>query len=264
MEQAQAKRWSPSFLAQAKLQNAWPLTTPAWFLILTTAWFCFLAVFHAFPQIDVAIADIFFEQADCLPTDRPGLVCGVFLPATEPMLRIVRRILFYMPVILAVALIVVLLQNLHHHGSTYCTKRTRACGIALFALVIGPYLLVNLVIKSVSGRPRPYETDIFGGDKVFSAAGSFDGACYSNCSFISGESAGAGWVACLIVLVPARWRPLLAPPLLLVSLISPALRVAFGGHYFSDALLGYLSAIVVYVGIIAYFEMTQPLKKQSL
>ncbi|MGE7369934.1 phosphatase PAP2 family protein [Neorhizobium sp. NPDC001467] len=243
--------------------SAWITGARGWFLVLATLWFCLLAVFHAFPQIDVLTADAFFEQSACLADSQAGRTCGQFFAANETVLRAARRALFYMPVFFAVVLIVVLVRNLQHHGATYCTLRTRRCVIALIALFTGPYLLVNLILKSVSGRPRPYETDLFGGDKLFTAAGSFDGSCYNNCSFVSGEAAGAGWVACLIVLVPARYRPYVAPPLILAMLASPILRISFGGHYLSDAMLGFLSSAVVYAGITAYFEMTQAEKKRG-
>lgn len=261
MEQAQAKRWANPFPNSTR-STIWLTGSKAWFLILSTAWFCLLALFHAFPQIDVAIADAFFSQSACVTGDLPGRICGIFSPSTDYLLQIIRRVLFYMPVFFAIVLIVVLVRNLQHHGATYCAERTKNCWIALTALIAGPYLLVNLILKSVSGRPRPYETDLFGGDKLFAAAGSFDGSCYNNCSFISGEAAGAGWVACLIFLVPARYRPLVAPPLLAITLVSPALRISFGGHYFSDALLGFLSSAVVYAGVTVYFEMTQGEKKR--
>lgn len=261
MEQAQAKRWVYVFPTSTR-STIWLTGPKGWFLILSTLWFCLLALFHAFPQIDVAIADAFFNPSVCVTGDLPGRICGAFTLSTDFLLQIVRRVLFYMPVFFGIVLIVVLIKNLQHHGATYCAERTKNCWIALAALIAGPYLLVNLIMKSVSGRPRPYETDLFGGDKLFAAAGSFDGSCYNNCSFISGEAAGAGWVACLIFLVPARYRLFVAPPLFAVTLVSPALRVSFGGHYFSDALLGFLSSVVVFAGVTAYFEMTQNEKKR--
>lgn len=233
-----------------------------WFLILSTLWFCLLALFHAFPQIDVEIAKAFFDPSSCIAANKTADICSFFPLANDSGLQGVRRVFFYMPAFFAVVLIIVLVRNLQHHGATYCVDTTRRCWIALIALISGPYILVNLILKSISGRPRPYETDMFGGQRLFSAAGSFDGSCYTNCSFVSGEAAGAGWVACLIFMLPARYRAVVAPPLLVITLASPALRVSFGGHYFSDALLGFLLSVVVYAGVTAYFEMTQNEKKR--
>lgn len=263
MQQAQAKRLVTVFSASARSTNPWITGARGWLLLLSVLWICLLALFHAFPQLDVMIAGAFFSQSACLAGDLPGRICGAFSLSSDYALQALRRALFYMPIFFAVVLIVALIRNLEHHGATYCAERTRKCWIALVALIAGPYLLVNLILKTVSGRPRPYETDMFGGEKLFAAAGSLDGTCSNNCSFISGEAAGAGWVACLIVLVPARYRPLVAPPLIAFTLVSPALRISFGGHYLSDALLGFLSSAVVYAGVTAYFEMTQNEKKRA-
>lgn len=263
MEQVQAKQWGAAL--PAPTPPATPVMSGArgWFLGLLAAWLCLLALFHAFPQLDLMVAKAFFDPVACVAGDLPGRICGDFAPSDQEMLQLLRRILFYMPVFFAGVILVLLIRNLQHHGATYDRDLTQRCWTALVAIAAGPYLLVNLILKSVSGRPRPYETDIFGGDKLFTAAGSFDGSCYNNCSFISGEAAGAGWVACLIVLAPPRWRPYIAPPLIAVTLVSPALRISFGGHYLSDAVLGFLSSAVVYAGVAAYFEMTQAAKKQA-
>ena len=84
---------------------------------------------------------------------------------------------------------------------------------------VDPQILVNLLLKSYSGRPRPHQTDLFGGDLPFMPAGSFSGQCENNCSFISGEAAGAGWLICLIPLLPPRLRLALAPGIIAVSLL---------------------------------------------
>ncbi|MEN9895310.1 MAG: hypothetical protein RIR97_1162, partial [Pseudomonadota bacterium] len=58
--------------------------------------------------------------------------------------------------------------------------------LLLASWVICTGLIVNLLLKAHSGRPRPVNTDLFGGTEMFMAAGSFGGSCQSNCSFISG------------------------------------------------------------------------------
>ena len=136
-------------------------------------------------------------------------------------------------------------------------------GLMLVSLLLGPYVLVNLLIKEFSGRPRPYQTDIFGGDMVFMPAGSFGGECARNCSFVSGEGAAAGWLFCLILLLPSRNRLLLVPLILFGSLFTPALRVAFGGHYLSDVILGWLSSLVVVALVMGVAEVLRLMKKRE-
>ena len=58
------------------------------------------------------------------------------------------------------------------------------------SLLLAPGLLVNVVLKEVSARPRPNQVENFGGSAEFRPWFRFDGACRSNCSFVSGEGVG--------------------------------------------------------------------------
>ncbi|MFD1746149.1 phosphatase PAP2 family protein [Rhizobium helianthi] len=227
-----------------------PLT---WLIVLFCLWWALLAVFYAFPQIDIWVSEQFFLKGACLSESPLSGICGSFPYAGEELLIHVRRLYFYLPVAAAVLLALAIVRNLQHHGATYNAKATRQYWIALVSGALGPYLLVNLILKTISGRPRPYQTDFFGGAHQFTAAGTLDGSCLNNCSFISGEAAGAGWMACLIVLLPPRLRLFLGPPLIAFCLVSPFLRVGFGGHYLSDAVLGFLSSCVVYAAVTVYY-----------
>ncbi|MCY1664021.1 phosphatase PAP2 family protein [Rhizobium sp. SL86] len=234
----------------------------AWLVTLTAAWWLLLALFYFNPQLDVFVARAFFQQVACADGSPASKICGLFPYAGDSELVLLRKFLFYLPGIVAICILARLIQNLQHHGATYDAARTRRYAIALTAFALGPYVLVNLILKTISGRPRPYETDLFGGLQSFTAAGTLDGSCLKNCSFISGEAAGAGWIACLIVLLPPRLRLVVAPPIIAICLVSPILRVAFGGHYISDVLLGFLSSCVVYAAVATYFQMTQSVKKR--
>lgn len=227
----------------------------AWFLLLFSCWWLLLAFFYLFPEIDIWISHQFFVETSCGLKGNGAGICGYFPSANSPLLIVIRKIYFYLPATAAVAVLVLLIRNLQHHGATYDKCKTRRYSTALIAGLLGPYFLVNVVLKTISGRPRPYETDFFGGDLLFVPAGSFNGACTANCSFISGEAAGMGWLVCLIImLLPSRLRPLVAPPLVACCLVSPWLRLSFGGHYLSDVVLGFLSSAVVYAAVAVYYE----------
>ncbi len=235
----------------------------AWLITLLGVWLAILAYFYVNPNLDIYVARAFFQQVACASDATTARVCGLFPYSAESALILVRKFLFYLPGLVALIILIRLLQNFQHHGATYDAKKTERYSIALIAFALGPYVLVNLVLKTISGRPRPYQTDLFGGMETFTAAGTLDGACLKNCSFISGEAAGAGWLACLIVLLPPKLRWIVAPPVIGFCLVSPMLRVTFGGHYLSDVLLGFLSSCVVYAAVATYFEMTQASEKRG-
>lgn len=234
-----------------------------WLLLLIILWSGLLFAFYALPKIDLQVSDAFFKETACHYWIHVERICGYFPYSRQDIFVALRKVLFYTPALAAFYLLVVLLQNLQHHGATYCRHMTRKICIALISFLAGPLVIVNLVIKELSSRPRPHQTDSFGGEASFMAAGSFQGACDSNCSFISGEAAGAGWIACLIVLMPRPLRPVLGPPLIALSLLSPALRLAFGGHYLSDVVLGWLSSLVIYAAVATCFEMSQQKIKRA-
>ncbi|WP_244624855.1 phosphatase PAP2 family protein [Rhizobium daejeonense] len=230
-------------------------------LAMVFLWFLLLVLFHFLPQIDIAVSRAFFVPATC-PEANPTRVCGGFTYGRDALYAFLRKALFYAPAIGAVALVIALLNALRNPRSPDSTRRIKNYAVSLITLLLGPYVLVNLILKQVSERPRPYETDLFAGPLPFVPAGSFAGQCEDNCSFISGEAAGAGWLVCLIFLLPDRLRPVLGPAIIVVSFVTSAFRVAFGGHYLSDVLLGWLSTLVLFTAVFAVFEIARSRKNQ--
>lgn len=232
-------------------------------LALLTLWFLLLAIFHFAPSLDIAASRAFFERVPCAAGTASLTVCGDFPYRLDGLYLFLRKVLFYAPSAAAVVVVIALIKALQHHGATYEPLKVRRYALSLLAFFLGPYVLVNLLLKSYSGRPRPHQTDLFGGDLPFMPAGSFSGQCENNCSFISGEAAGAGWLICLIPLLPPRLRLALAPGIIAVSLVTPAFRLAFGGHYLSDVTLGWLSSPVVFAVVVAVFEIARVRKNAA-
>ncbi len=116
------------------------------------------------------------------------------------------------------------------------------------SLTIGPGLVVNAFFKELWGRPRPVDIRNFGAEWTFMPAWVPGGACQSNCSFPSGEASSSMWLIALVFVVPPTWRrATLAAVLVWATLIS-ANRIAFGGHFLSDVLIGWgMTTLVVLV-----------------
>jgi len=242
---------SPTFL---KLRTAGDA-----FIALLCLWWVLLAVFSAFPEIDLAVARVFFDNEQCTAVAAVAAVskvCGFFPYADDQHMRFLRQGLLLLPYIVAGVLCWMLFACMQHHGATFQSERARNLQAALGSLVIGPIVIVNFGLKAFSGRPRPRDTDLFGGMLDFMHAGSFAGKCVANCSFVSGEAAGAGWLFCLIWIIPQPLRAALALPIGAISIIIPAMRVAFGAHYLSDVVLGWLSSPVAFAAVIALSQTT--------
>ena len=67
----------------------------------------------------------------------------------------------------------------------------RATLFVLATFALGPWLLVNGVLKEFWGRARPRALLEFGGRSTFSPAWWISDRCNRNCSFASGEAASA-------------------------------------------------------------------------
>ncbi|MCG2663967.1 phosphatase PAP2 family protein, partial [Brevundimonas sp.] len=114
----------------------------------------------------------------------------------------------------------------------------------------GPGLVVNLVLKGLWGRARPVQIDQFGGDAAFTPVWMVSDACQSNCSFVSGEGSSAAWmVGVLLVVTPAKWRPVVLPLAVVYAFALSMNRLAFGGHFLSDILLSWALTALVMTGV---------------
>ncbi len=123
--------------------------------------------------------------------------------------------------------------------------RPRSALALILALLLGPGLLVNGVLKPHGGRPRPLEVTQFGGPLPFVDWWNPTGACDGNCSFMSGEAATAAWMFGPAMLVPPPWRALAIGAAAAFTIAIGFMRVAAGGHFLSDVLVGAFSTIVI-------------------
>ena len=226
-------------------------------LLAALLWFGLLWLFHAFPSLDLAATGFFFEPAQCPEGAGPLQNCGLFPLSQQPWMIALRYGFYYLPH--ATALIIIFLMvRARRQGDLSGRLFIRRSWILLASLLVGPVILVNGLLKGWSGRPRPYDSLPFGGDTAFAAAGDFTGSCARNCSFISGEASGMGWLVCAALLIPRPWRAIVFPPLLAMTVLASSMRVMFGGHYMSDALLGWLSSIVVFLLLAVIAGWPQP------
>lgn len=196
----------------------------------------FSAVFLVFPGLDMAVSGLFHRPAD-----------GFFL-AGDPMLMALRRSsTFVVVAMLAVPLARWLWRTTRGRNGR---RAGRQALFLLFGLALGPGLVVNLLFKEVWGRARPIQIEAFGGRAPFTPAWAPSDACVSNCSFVSGEGAAAAWmVGAAVILVPARLRPLLLPPMIAYATMLSVNRIAFGGHFLSDVLLSWALTVLALIAL---------------
>jgi membrane-associated phospholipid phosphatase len=229
-----------------------PYKPSATFFILVAAWIVLLWIFYAIPALDLRISSLFFTGPGCT-VKLQDLACGYFpLRSLKPVTAL-RWALYYLPHIAFAIIILAIIGGLLVRQVRERLPLARLV-LAIASLGLSTGLIVNLFLKSFSGRPRPFQTIFFGGPMEFVPAGSFSGECTRNCSFVSGEASSAGWLLCLLFLLPPDHRRWLGPPIIVASVTTAFLRVAVGSHFASDVLLGWLLSIVVFQGLLTAQE----------
>jgi lipid A 4'-phosphatase len=124
----------------------------------------------------------------------------------------------------------------------------RAVIFLLGTLILSAGVLTNLTFKSYWGRPRPVVVTQFNGSQQFVPWWDPRGGCGRNCSFFSGEGATAFWTYAPAALTPPPWRPLAYAAATLFGVTTSALRMAFGGHFFTDvAAAGLVTFLVIWL-----------------
>jgi len=222
------------------------LARPGTALALTAGWLALCLVLWAVPAVDIAVSSALFRAEAC--TTAAKTVCGIFPAGHNDALLLARRVLHYLPAV-SVGVVAAGLAAAAWGGQGWRASGQRLKAAILLTFLLGPGLLVNGILKAHWGRPRPASTQLFGGDLPFVPAGQWSDACSGNCSFVSGEASGVAVLVFLAALAPAPWRRGTALALGGLALAGAGLRVAFGAHWLSDAVLGAASTFVVFAWV---------------
>lgn len=229
--------------------------SPSAILALSVLWIVLLILFRLFDQWDFGFSGLFFDPGRCAATARAdGHGCSGFTLANWPVLSGIREFLHPFPVQLGIIVLVMLIVELAM-GKRWTDAGIRIKSVLIGTLILGPGLIVNGILKVFWGRPRPWMTEEYGGWLPFVDAGTISSYCDTgNCSFVSGEAASAGWLMCLALLFAVHGYKSLARLFGVVAVAMAGLRVAFGAHYLSDAVLGFLLTVIVFAVLAAGAE----------
>jgi membrane-associated PAP2 superfamily phosphatase len=191
-------------------------------------------VFGIHPRLDIAIAAWFYDP-----------VTHAFAGKTEWIDHVRDAATALIALLVAPAIVAIL-------GKLVMPKRRmlipgRAALFLSVSLALGPFFLANVVLKDHWARMRPIDVVQFGGADRFTAWWDPRGPCPDNCSFIGGEAATAFWTLAPAALTPPQWRPLAYGAALGFGSGIGVLRMAGGGHFFTDIVFaGVLMFVVVW------------------
>jgi lipid A 4'-phosphatase len=124
----------------------------------------------------------------------------------------------------------------------------RATVFLIATMALAPGLLVNVLLKDHWGRPRPIDVTQFGGNQNFVAWWDPRGDCPANCSFVSGDVAGAVWTIAPAALAPPQWRALAYAAALALGVGMGTIRVMAGAHFPSDVIFaGIFTFLIIWI-----------------
>jgi membrane-associated PAP2 superfamily phosphatase len=125
---------------------------------------------------------------------------------------------------------------------------SRAIIFLIATLLLAPGLVINSVLKSHWSRSRPIDITQLGGQERFVAWWDPRGECPGNCSFVSGDVAAAFWTLAPAALAPPAWRPLAYGAALAFGAGLAFLRIAAGGHFFTDTMFaGIFTFLIIWL-----------------
>jgi membrane-associated phospholipid phosphatase len=198
-------------------------------------------VFGLYPWLDLAIAGWFYD-----PTSRQFTLTKLMFSGHYEWLATARDAGMWVVAALIAPAAVALIGKAARPQAPLVVPG-RAVIYLTVTLALAPGLMANGVLKDYGGRPRPIDVTNFSGTDRFVPWWDPRGACDQNCSFVSGESSGAFWAFAPASLAPAPWRPIAYGAVVIFGAAIGALRMAFGGHFFSDvAFAGVFTFLIVW------------------
>lgn len=209
---------------------------------------CVGVVFAVWPQLDIAISRLFFnEQYRVFPVQYSLVARNLRDLFTYVIAALVA------PAFIALAIKLVLPRR-------RMLILARAALFLIATLALGPGLVTNVILKDNWGRPRPPEVTEFYGPEQFRPWWDPRGPCDRNCSFVAGEGSGGFWTLAPAALAPPHLRPLAYAAALAFGSAAGFLRLSGGAHFASDVIFsGVFTFIVIWLvyGLIFRWPATR-------
>ncbi len=206
---------------------------------------CFLAsslLLAAFPALDLRISRLFFDGTG-------------FHLADQWWVRLLQGSVGY-AVGLSLSSVVILYAFNRKSRRQVCGVAGRTVIYLVLVLVLGAGLIVNVLLKDTFGRARPRNIEEFGGGQHFTGAFVVAGECSTNCSFSSGDGAGAFFLLAMAWALSRR-RAVLLAALGFGGLVSFS-RVASGAHFLSDIVVSFFVMLILTDALRCYILLPGP------
>jgi membrane-associated PAP2 superfamily phosphatase len=180
-------------------------------------------IFAIWPDLDLKISASFYDTAT-----------RTFPLAEDTWVVLLRNLNRVVDILFGVAFALAIIRKIARPELPLMFSGRMMLFLSL-TFALAPGVAANVIFKENWGRPRPVHVTQFNGPAQFVRWSDPGGSCQKNCSFFSGEVSAAAWTLAPAVLAPAPWRPVAFGAALVFTAVNGFVRVAQGGHFFSDA-----------------------------
>lgn len=208
---------------------------------MVCAFLASILLFICFPRLDVWVSGLFYTPEHSFYLSETFVV--------ESMHWVFGKIQYFILLGLVVLLFMSREWLLKHTG-----LYRKHLWFLLLLLLLGPGLLVNIGLKDNStGRARPNDTALFGGDKQYTMPFVMAEQCGNNCSFVSGH-ASTGFFLMGLAWVFQRRRLLVLGVGL--GAIAGFGRILQGGHFLSDVIFSFWTVYFATIMLAHWFDLS--------
>jgi lipid A 4'-phosphatase len=195
--------------------------------VMLGSFLLFALLMSVFPTIDIQISSLFFDGSSFWD---------------QWWQKLLKEALGYLVATSLAAVIVVYVFNRLLNRHIGGVDRRRVAYVLLVAIV-GAGLIVNVAFKDHLGRARPRDIEEFGGTRQFTPLFVPSQECRDNCSFSSGDAAGA-FLSLALAKALTRRRRYYVAAVAFGALVSLS-RVSAGAHFFSDTVVSFFVMLIV-------------------
>ena len=194
-------------------------------------------LFFLYPQLDIDFSSLFFSD-------------GIFQAKNNPLVRFIYKAVPVATGIFFIAVISSYIYMIAKKKAVLFGKSKKHYTYLILAMIIGPILVVNGILKETSGRARPRHVAEFGGTKQFTPAFVFTDQCDKNCSFVCGHASAGFYFVSLALLFKGRKKRIIFWSAIAAGGLIGLIRIMMGGHFLSDVIFSfafvYLSSLLLY------------------
>tara|TARA_A100001011_G_C14152853_1_gene774772 strand:+ start:259 stop:981 length:723 start_codon:yes stop_codon:yes gene_type:complete len=208
------------------------------FIVNNISLFVFLFVFLLFPKLDIYVSDLFFVNENFISEE---------ITLIKDLRMILKNLMIIFPIIVIISMIIYFINN--HQKIKNREKKNRRFLYTTLGFLIGPIvgcgIIANLYFKDTWGRARPVNIEEFNGNKIYTPPLFKSDQCERNCSWISGEAAGAFSFLSGVFLM--RNCLFFFKFNLIFGTLVIFCRLSMGGHFLSDNLFS--AILMIYLGL---------------